>query len=518
MVFYFHRRIILDIMDLEMAAHYKYLFPIAYGCEEETMMMVGMPGQAYSEYTEPYIFGSNFAKYIPTSLKTAPENARRYLQSGGIVYNGGVGKTPIIERATPECSTPAEFAAASQASERLVVEMGSKYVEESAENNIPVKLRIQRRVADAEGNTRACHDSFEVRDKNWMDRFVDNGSERLLLAHLATRSCITGAGFVRPYGLRFAQKVATIQKLNAYGFSNSAYRTTSESNTGSRIEIRCNDINVSPWATQVRIGTSALYLTMLQTPLAEVVEKLLPDPCRADEDMVLNLKRFNTANMDEEGQLQPSGLLYEALDFQQNIYDLMRESLGDYVELSQDYKNILNEALTYCDDFRAVLRGEKDLKVLRDRSDIGAKFSKIAASIQASRDMGIARTPHDLISQAWDLRYDLIEIQPGLGNKARVEYGYGFRHRDRGGFNLAVPPDEAERAFYEPPKTTRAFVRGTLIRKEMLEACEWASVTMSTPGESQRRAVKNKIQLHQVVINGLSKSTDAINYIADLKR
>lgn len=503
----------MDIMDPEMQAHYAELFPIAFGSEEETMMMSGKPDDWYGQYEEPKAFVSNFSDYLPKGIRTAPEGYRLYLQNGQLMYSTGVGGT-ILERATPECSTTAEYVTSVQASEQLLVKMGMNYVRERAIIGDPVALRVQRRVADAAGHTRACHDNFELRNPSWLSGFQRNGAEQLLMGHLATRSFITGAGYVTPNGLRFAQKAEHTRSLSNYGFVNSAYRTTAELNTGPRIEIRCNDINISPWATRVRIGTSALYLTALQTPLGDGFWKFLPQMCKDRTGLVENLQLFNKAHMDNDGRLKSSKNLIKAVDFQQHIYNTMAESLDTYVDISDEYRELLEEGIQYCDDFRSVLKGETELEDLRDRSDVGAKFSKIAASVSKGREDGYSRSAHDLISMAWDMRYDLIEIKPGLKGQPRVEFGYGYRFRDNNGFKGTTPQADIDRAEYYPPETTRAFLRGNLIRKGYAAACNWASVKIQSEFGELDELNKKRVGLGtKVVLDALMKSDDIINYV-----
>lgn len=489
-------------------------FPIGIGNEEETMMLAGPVGSDYSAYKEPFGLVRNLEQYLPQDLKSGFDGGRRFLQAGNLVYNGGTTDSANLERATPECSKPSEFAAAVHANEKLLIEMASNFVQDSVVREEPTNIRIQRRVVDIRGNSRGCHDNFEVKNKAWLDIVEGGLAERLLMAHLATRSFITGAGYATTNGLRFGQKIEHTAAANSYGFYNSAYRTTNENDTGSRLEIRCNDINISPWAVQVRIGTSALLLSLAQTPLATVLEQSLPDACRSNELYVSNLQRFNKAPMDNDGQLQPSKNLYRALDFQQSMYDLMADSLGDYIEIPEEYQDILYEAQGYCDDYRNVLKGKEQLEKLSNRSDMAAKFSKIAASIRSGRESGLSRTANDVTSQYWDMKYDAIEISPNEGQKKpHVMYGYGYKLRERQQFRKSLSKEVIENAYYNPPKTTRAFVRGTLIRTSDVSECNWSYINISARGSSMPELAGRTIRLPEVVINGLSRAVDAQDYV-----
>lgn len=497
---------------------YTGLLPIAYGNEEETMMLAGAPDAPYSSFTEPITFVQNYSKYIPKDIKVGPDSYQSFLQNGGVVYNGGVSGSANLERATPECSTPDEIATAIQANEQLLVQMGSDYVQKQAKESLPTELRLQRRVIDTEGNGRACHDNFEIRNLSWLENFQHSPAELVLMTHLGTRSFMTGAGYVRPSSVHFGQKIQHTHQVNSYGYENSAYRTTDDSDTGARLEIRCSDINISPWAIRQRIGTSALLLTALQTPIANDLVSRVPDDFAEPTHWLARFRDYNMAPINLDGQLKPTRKMMAAIDFQEGMYSIIGESLKQYVDITPEYDSIIKEGVQYCHDMRQVLKGSQDLDYLKDRSDIAVKFKKIATHLRRDREMGMDRTPTDFVSQYWDLKYDHIRIAPGTQGKPRVEYGYGYRYRDSGGFKSTLDEKDVENALYQPPTTTRAFVRGTLIRKNLVSEGDWAYIKLWAGSDDIENNELNgeTLNLSQVVISGLSKTTDVMRYVKGL--
>lgn len=497
---------------MEKKPPFSHLLPTAFGVEEETMMMVGAHGAPLDTFTEARTFVDDSVDYIPNDIAYGPTPFYIFLQNGGMLYDGG-GDGANLERTTPECSTMDEISAAIQANEQLLVRMSENYVSDSAYSGMPEEIRIQRRVVSTIGTTRACHDNFQAHKLPWVVNLRHSRSEGVLMAHLGTRSPITGAGYVTPTSTHFAQKIQHITEVNNYTYVNSAYRNASETDTGPRVEIRCNDINISPWAIRMRIGTSALLLTALQTPMLKDLTAIIPRDFHEAKDWLTYFRVYNEARIDNEGVLNPSPKLYESLDFQERLYTMLGGPLKKYVEIDDQYKDVITEGIQYIHDMRKVLKEEKPLSYLSDRSDFAAKFCKIAASMRRGREDGFDRAPTDTISQMWDLRYDNIRVSPGTQNKPRVEYGYGFKFRDKGGFRNTLSEDAVATALYQPPKTTRAYVRGTLIRKDMLQKCDWATVTVAAEDNEHKALDQSSLNLNQVVIPGLKNSADVMDYL-----
>lgn len=452
------------------------------GNEEETMLMAG---DSDGPLDEPFEFVTDFETYLPSGLSTVPAKesvlSALYTQNGGLIYDGGAlgddGSFAIgsnLERATPECGSPKEAATYIEANEKLLVSMLAKYARLTSEWGYPQQARVHRRTVDPYGNTKACHDSVEIATPGWQYTFERNSVNRhVLLGFLATRSFIVGAGYVNDGNLYFAQKVQHLRSINGYGYFPSVYRDASDSDTGPRFEFRANDINIQPWSLQARIGGSVLMLTMLQTPIGKRLAGYFPEATRENQEIAA-FKRFNRAPMDEEGNLKFSVDTVRAIDFQERALELMADELPKYTEVPEEYLNIVESMREYCVTFRSILHGSQDISVLRNVSDIGAKFSTIARSLRKDHDFGIPRQAGDIRSQALDLRYDLIEVMPGSNpKKPVVRYGYGYKLREDNCARRAKDDAAAEKAIYTPPQSTRAKVRGSWIKSGVAEACMW---------------------------------------------
>jgi hypothetical protein len=496
-----------------MSADKRALFPIAYGNEEETMLQVGPEGASYKEYAEATEFMASFEEYIPKELKHVPEMKRRHMQNGGVVYHGGGGGANL-ERTTPECSTPTEYANAVQANEQLLVAMVGNYIRDKYRQNEPTVARIQRRTMDSYSNGRASHDSLEIRRPSLLregERY--RTTKTLMLAHIATRSFMTGAGYLSNYSAYYGAKLSNLHIMESYGYSNSAFRVNETNDTGYRWEIRCNDVNLSPWALKVRSAGSAVLFAAAQTELGRDLLAVVPSSLR-DEDNFLHVTTlFNRMKLNEEGQLLPQANDVIKSNFQEQIFTILAERFGKYADVDDEYRMLMEEIIQYCQDYRKVLRGEADWKLLMDRSDVAAKFSKIAASLQRSRDIGEDRSITDAKSRGWDLRYDHIEISPGVRGAPRVEYGYGYKLRDKGHFRQKLDDVAVERALYRPPTTTRAHIRGELIRRGLVADCHYSSVKFRGDKKLPSHLANTSFWLGGVVLRPGESAMSANEYI-----
>lgn len=444
------------------------VFPIAMGNEEETGMLV--TGNHPGDMGEPYYFATHLREFIPDDLHHAGE-PRIFLSNGGLVYMGGASDreegaiySTNIERATPECPDPETTATYIDAHEKVIVEMSKKYAELQANAlTSVVEVRIQRRSVDADGNRKGAHDSYGYsEERNIRDPFKEPRGKQAFLGFLATRSFMTGAGYVNAHGgLRFSQKADGLISEEGYGYFGTMYRVAEGEpayGTG-RIETRMNDVNISPWATKVRLGGVGLLLAMAQTDL---VEDLPIYEGGINHTHVA--KRVNGLRFDKDGQLIARKEHFEALDFQQRVAELAQDKLQLYADVPDKYYRIAREMHDYCEDFRDVLKSEKPFNVLADRSDAFAKFKYIQRRVRQDETDGLSRTMTDMKARMHDMQYDFIDVHALPYAPAVAAYGVGYRLRDKGHFRMSHTKADVERAYHQAPKGMRGQVRTRAMR------------------------------------------------------
>lgn len=442
------------------------VYPLAYGTEEETGMLDNHRGQM----DEPTQLAGDLGHYLPADLEHFDARGAYFLQNGSKIYAGGAAdydELTNIERATAECISPEQVSLCLRASEILLIKTVSNYLTEISVNQPEVKTtRIQRRVIDSYGNRKGCHDNFGISPNSPIA--LHGNLPPAVLTHLASRSFITGAGLITEFGTNLAQKVGGLEKAEGYGNFGTMYRMTTVDGTP-RVEIRCNDINLSDWATEVRLGSTALAIALNQTALGSKLQGM------TRHESLQMAQRMNDIKLSADGLVQPSDFLNKAVDFQQAQADLVLTKLGQYTDYPPDSLDKTAQAVyDYCDDFRRVLRREATIETLADRADWAAKFSYILRRMNQDVQDGQPRSLTDYTSQAGDLQYDYMKISANNGRLQPIHLGYGYRLRNAGHFkHRGFTEAQLSKAYYQPPAETRAAIRGKIIKKYFVAECDW---------------------------------------------
>lgn len=453
------------------------VFPTTFGNEEERGLLIGKG----KKLLEPVDLGMCMTSYLPQDIRSV----RGFLTNGFKLYLGGgsddggnkVSLDTNIEVATPECGSPEELTLYINAGDELFNHVVEAYIEDmSIGSRRQLNARMQRRVVDSRGSRKGCHDSFGFHHgSDFAIEQMAAGNKRLrdVEDHLSTRSFMVGAGLVAGERLRYAQKIGGLTAIKSYGFLGSMYRDASqEDEAHNRFEIRCNDINISDWATRVRIGGSALVLAMHQLGLTKHL-KIYEGGSILDR-----AKHMNVLKLNEEGGITPSKESWEAVDKQQAFAELAMDKIQLHTELPENYFWIANEIYRFCEDYRRVLRGEATIDLLADRADWAAKFSIILRRMEKDRQFGIDRQLGDAKSQAADMQYDHRRLTGVRGRLVKPATGLGFRWRDRDGFRYRVNPDQASAAVHRPPES-RAAVRAEILSHFMVKTCNWGRVRIA---------------------------------------
>ena len=451
------------------------VYPLVYGNEEETGLLDNFCGQM----EEPYQLAEDLEFFIPKGLQFAAAGWLIYLQNGAKIYAGGAGgitEPTNIERATPECRTPAQLATYIRAGELLLIDTVQHFLNVNSQDSTrPLTARIQRRVVDSAGSRKGCHDNFGVDEHSILGKATDLPEQ--MLAHLATRSFVTGAGYAHQYGPQYAQKIGGLELVRGYGYVGTMYRMAPTEGTP-RIEVRCNDINISDWATRVRLGSTAIAIALNQTPLRNKL------PGISEHDALIQARQMNVMELNKNGTITKTNELESAVAFQQAQAELLLTDLEKYTdELPSSLSRVAREVIGYCEDFTSVMNNEATIAILADRADWAAKFLGILDRLQADEANGINRDLYDVQAQAGDLQYDYMRLTASSGRPGRVVQGLGYRLRDRGRFRgHTTTVDDLNLAYLQPPRDTRAALRVKLIAYSEVVNCDWHLVTLENEG------------------------------------
>ena len=448
--------------------------PIIMGNEEETGMLISIE----NNFDEPYDLADNLPRYIPSELL---ERNDQYLTNGFRVYAGGYSgeKKTNIERATPECIMPSDVNKYIRVGEVLIDKITENYAQEtSRHSDQDVIVRMQRRVVDSRSNRKGCHDNFGL-PRN-ADMEISSDLRPHIAEFIATRLFITGAGHIDDdIGPYYSQKITGLEDVIARGWKGTVAGVLPDNDT-TRLEIRCNDINISDWATQARLGGMGILLALDETGELDILNKYTNN--ESDAKYLNRIKNLNEMYMQDDGVLEVSTEQLKAVDYQQRVAELAMKRLGLHVEVPYEYFKIAEEIYEYCDDFKEVVRGGGDISQLSDRSDWAAKMTVVRSSIEKDRDFGIEREYLDIKAQAMDLKYDYREIVAHDGETISTSQGYGYKLRDKDFFRSTIKKMEVLKAYKIPPNDTRASLRSELLTDHNINVIDWSSLNYTING------------------------------------
>jgi Pup amidohydrolase len=225
-----------------------------------------------------------------------------------------------------------------------------------------------------------------------------------------------------------------------------------------RLHVIVGDANLSDTATYLKLGTTAVFLSMLE---AGALRGRDWRPARPVSEM--------HAVSHDAGLTHPilleDGRRLTALQMQWEVYEAAQEfcARADHADADPETDRLMGE----WHDILAAL--ERDPAECADRLDWVAKRELME---------GFAR--RDGLS--WDsARLQLIDLQYA---DVRPDRGLAARLEERGKLRRMFTDEEVRRAVDEPPSDTRAYFRGECIRRYpgSIAAASWDSVVFDVPG------------------------------------
>ena len=357
------------------------------------------------------------------------------------------------EYCTPECSTLGELAAHDRAGERILMHCAERL---SAQRGATV--RLYKNNTDFCGHSYGCHENYLLpRSLPW-EKLAQG-----IQAFLVTRQIYAGAGkfaietedkFVSPH-FQIAQRsdffseLQSVDTMQRRPLINTRDEPHANPHDWRRFHVIIGDANMSPFATRLKVGTTAL-----------VLEALVRDPARAWPVLADPLHALPAISRDPDfrWELKLEGCRYSTALAVQREYLAAVKRLCD---LSAPEKSVL------VTDWETALNDlETDFMCCRNRLDWVAKLALIR-EFQAAQHLA----DDDPWLQALDLEYHRLDLAEGLY--------YGL---EKSGAMLGVPDEAAvQRAVFEPPLTTRAYVRGQCIQKfaDAVESAQWDHLTLA---------------------------------------
>ncbi|MDB6092692.1 MAG: proteasome accessory factor [Verrucomicrobia bacterium] len=389
-----------------------------------------------------------FAQDASRPLSFSEIKSDLVLRNGARFYNDHAHP----EYCTPECSTLREIIEQDAAGDALLVQCAQAV---GGKTDNPVLL--YKNNTDFLGHSYGCHENYLLPRSLAWSSLADG-----IQGFLVTRQVFCGAG---KYGWededRFVQasfqiaqrsdfftELQSVDTMQRRPLVNTRDEPHADPAKYRRFHVIIGDANLSPFATYLKMGSTALVLQALVNgaPRERIVR--LADPLAAlpaiSRDLTWKWK-LRTAG----------GRTMSAIDVQRGYLDLVREFAPP---VDAEWRRLFNAWATILDDL------ERDPLSTADRLDWSAKH-RLIEEFRANE--GIA--PDDPWLRSLDLSYHHLDPELGLfyGLKASGAFQQPFPDADLG-------------AAWRAPASTRAALRGGCIEKfgALVESAQWDGVIL----------------------------------------
>ncbi len=358
------------------------------------------------------------------------------------------------EYCTPECGTLEELVAQDRAGEWLVMRCAAKLAKERG-----FGARLYKNNTDFSGHSYGCHENYLIpRSLEWSSLALG------IQSFLVTRQIFAGAGkfgfeaedrFVS-HGFQISQRsdffteLESVDTMQRRPLVNTRDEPHADPALYRRFHVILGDANMSPFATALKVGSTAL-----------VLEAIVKDPGRAWPILREPLAALAAISRDPSCQAPlrlRSGAPSRALEIQCGYL----EAVKALCDLDPPWKRAtVKHWEEVLEDLAA------DPARCQDRLDWVAKKSLIDSFREAE---GLAED--DPWLRSLDLNYHWLDRTDGLF--------YGLERS--GWFRPVAGCDAGEQSLLLAPESTRAYVRGTLIRKfgGDVRSAQWDHVTLAT--------------------------------------
>ena len=371
------------------------------------------------------------------------------------------------ELSTPECADPRSIVVYDRAAELILHRSMA-----AAAALLPVgqEIVVYKNNSDRKGNSYGTHENY------LMDRAVPFSKiVSYVMPHFITRQIFTGAGKVGteapgltsaevPYQLTqradFFEEEVGLETTLKRPIVNTRDEPHADAQKYRRLHVIVGDANLSEVATFLKVGTTALVLSMIEDDW--LTRDLLPaKPVQALRHVSYDMTLARPIELAD-------GSSITALDAQWELHDRARKYAEERGLECIGGDEVGQEVLRR---WEAVLVGlESDPSTLASQVDWIAKHRLI----DAYRERHGLRWD-DARLAAMDLQYH--DLRPDRSLAARV------------GLERIAGDDEVTAAMTQPPPDTRAYFRGRCLQRwpESIVAANWDSLVFDVGGDPLRR-------------------------------
>ena len=371
------------------------------------------------------------------------------------------------EFSTPECADARTVVKYDRAGERILAASMR-----AAASVLPdgQEIVIYKNNSDRKGNSYGTHENY------LMDRQVPFGRiVQHVMPHFVTRQIYCGAGkvgseaattgdFDVEYQLSqradFFEEEVGLETTLKRPIVNTRDEPHSDSQKYRRLHVIVGDANLSEIANFLKVGVTAIVLSMIEDDYFGELDFTLRAPVQALRHVSYDVELARPVELSD-------GRRMTALEVQWEYFDLARKYADDR-GLESVGDDVGAQVLTEWED---VLTGlESDVSAVADRVDWVAKRRVIDGYRERH-----GLTWSDPRLAAMDLQYH--DVRPEKSLAARV------------GLRRLFGDDEIAEAMTEPPRETRAYFRGKCLQRwaSSIVAANWDSLVFDLGGDPLRR-------------------------------
>jgi proteasome accessory factor A len=371
------------------------------------------------------------------------------------------------ELSTPECADPRSIVVYDRAAERILQRSMAAAVHLLPEGQ---EIVVFKNNSDRKGNSYGCHENYLMDRQVPFSKIVAH-----VMPHFITRQIFTGAGKVGteaagltsadvPFQLTqradFFEEEVGLETTLKRPIVNTRDEPHADASKYRRLHVIVGDANLSEVATFLKVGTTALVLSMIEDDW--LTRDLLPArPVQSLRQVSYDLTLARPIDLAD-------GTTITALDAQWELHGRARKFADERGLECVGGEVVGEEVLRRWEAVLAAL--ETDPGLVADQIDWVAKHRVI----DGYRERHGLRWD-DARLAAMDLQYH--DLRPSKSLAARV------------GLEQIAGDDEIERAISEPPPETRAYFRGRCLQRwpQSIVAANWDSLVFDVGGDPLRR-------------------------------
>ena len=376
------------------------------------------------------------SRYLFRRVVSWGRSSNVFLENGARLYLD-VGSHP--EYATAECDTLYDLVRHDKAGERVMEGLLHSAEERLREEGIKGEIYLFKNNTDSAGNSYGCHENYLLDRGSDFERVLDT-----LIPFLVSRQIYAGAGKLlqtdRGSVYSLAQRAEHIWEAasSATTRSRPIINTRDEPHADAerfrRLHVIVGDSNMSDYITFVKVGTTAALLQMLEEDVT-FRDLTLENPIKAIREISSDPTCRRRVRLFNGRELSGLDIQWEYLDRVQRY----SRSVG--------FPGEIDRAIAF---WEHLLNGlEQDPLSLYRECDWVAKYRLIEEY----------RTKHGLSLS--EPRLALIDLSYHDTSENRGLY---YALARKGLMERIVTDDSIDEAILEPPKTTRARLRGAFIK------------------------------------------------------